>query len=64
MMVVVTNQGNIHYLRKDNDYTYDGAVELFNDSIMELTEESDWKETYIAGLSFLARCSEVGLYYR
>lgn len=63
-IVVVTNQGNIHYLRKDDDYSYEAARELFVECIEGLSEKSSVKEIYTAGLSFLARCSEVGLYYR
>lgn len=64
LMIVVTNQGNIHYVCKDDDFSYENARNLFNETCEELNEKSTWKEIYMAGLSFLARCSEVGLYYR
>ena len=62
-MIVVTNQGNVHYLCKDSAYSYEAARELYNDSINNLDKKSSKKEIYLAGLSFLARCSEVGLFY-
>ena len=64
MIVVVTNQGNIHYLSKDDDYVYESASKLFQECTYHLTKQSDVKEFYAAGLAFLTRCSESGLYYR
>lgn len=64
MIVVVTNQGNIHYLCKDDEYIYENAKDLFNECVEELDENSTEKEIYTAALTFLARASEVGLYYR
>ena len=62
-MIVVTNQGNVHYLCKEDAYSYDNARILYNTSIEGLTKNSPTKDVYLAGLSFLARCSEVGLFY-
>ena len=39
------------------------ARKLYNDSINNLDKKSSKKEIYLAGLSFPARCSEVGLFY-
>ena len=64
MIVVVTNQGNIHYLCKDDEYIYENAKDLFNECVEEMDENSTEKEIYTAALTFLARASEVGLYYR
>lgn len=44
LIIVVTNQGKVHYLCKDKAYSY-------------------LKEVYMAGLTFLAHCSEAGLFY-
>ena len=63
IMVVVTNQGTIHYLSKDNEYDYCASVELYKECISGLTSKSKIKEYYIASLTFLTRCSEVGLFY-
>ena len=64
IIAVVTNQGNIHYLCKDDDYDRDAAKKLFKECVDNLGDSFNAKELYAAGLSFLARCSEVGLYYR
>lgn len=64
LMIVITNQGNIHYIYKDDDFSYEKARVLFNEIQEGLDKESNWKEIYMAGLTYLARCSEVGLYYR
>lgn len=63
IMVVVTNQGIVHYLCKDNEYNYDASMELYNECIVGLTAKSKVQEYYMASLTFLARCSEVGLFY-
>lgn len=63
IIIVVTNQGNVHYLCKEKHYSPYEAITLYNECIMELTIESSWKDIYFAGLNFLSRCSEVGMYY-
>lgn len=63
IMVVVTNQGTVHYLCKDKGYDYFASVELYKECIAGLTSKSKVQEYYMAGLTFLARCSEVGLFY-
>ena len=62
-MVVVTNQGTVHYLCKDKEYNYDASMELYNECIAGLTVRSKVQAYYMASLTFLARCSEVGLFY-
>ena len=63
IMVVVTNQGTVHYLCKDKEYDYFSSVELYKECIAGLTSKSKVQEYYMAGLTFLTRCSEVGLFY-
>ena len=63
-IVVVTNQGTVHYLYKDEQYEYGKAKQLLDECVSQLNNKSSLKDYYYAGLSFLARCSEVGLYYR
>lgn len=64
VIVVVSNQGTIHYLMRDNDYDVTKAFELIRNCIEGLAPKSSFQEFYFASLSFLAKCSEVGLYYR
>ena len=64
VIVVVSNQGTIHYLKRDKDFDYDKVVVLFRECIQGLTRNSPSSEMYMATLSFLAKCSEAGLYYR
>ena len=64
VIVVVSNQGTVHYLMREEQYDYKKAFELFKDCIDGLNKESTIKELYLASLSFLAKCSEAGLYYR
>lgn len=64
VIVVVSNQGTVHYLMRDEGYDYKQAFLLFKDCIGDLSKESSTKDLYLASLSFLAKCSEVGLYYR
>lgn len=64
VIVVVSNQGKVHYLMRDEQYDYKKAFELFRDCIASLNKESSIKDFYLASLSFLAKCSEVGLFYR
>lgn len=63
IIAVVTNQGNIHYLCKDKDYCYENAKKIYDECVESLNHKSQLKDFYLAGLSFLARCSEAGLFY-
>ena len=60
---VVSNQGTVHYLMKTDKYEYSAANSLYNDCIAGLEKQSNKKDIYLASLSFLSRCSEVGLFY-
>ena len=51
-------------MSRDEDYDYENARRLYNECISGLEKDSSQKEVYEAGLIFLARCSEAGLYYR
>lgn len=64
VMVVVSNQGTIHYLRREESYDLKKAVALFNECVENLEKDSPLTEVYLASLSFLAKSSEVGIYYR
>lgn len=64
VIVVVSNQGTVHYLMRDEEYDYKNAFLLFKKCIEDLSRESSTKDLYLASLSFLAKCSEAGLYYR
>ena len=64
VIVVVSNQGTVHYLKRDKDFGYDKVVVLFRECIQGLTRNSPSSEVYMATLTFIAKCSEAGLYYR
>ena len=64
VMVVVSNQGTIHYLRREENYNLKKAAALFNECVENLEKDSPLTEIYLASLSFLAKSSEVGIYYR
>lgn len=64
VIVVVSNQGTVHYLKRDKGYNVKQAIKLFKECIDGLSKNSPMLEVYLASLSFLAKCSEVGLYYR
>lgn len=64
VMVVVSNQGTVHYLKREDSYNLKKAIALFNECVEDLKKNSPLTEIYIAALSFLARSSEVGIYYR
>ena len=63
MMVVVNNQGKVHYIYKDEEFSYESARYLYNECIIGLTGRTLLRDIYFGGLSFLARCSEAGLFY-
>lgn len=64
VIVVVSNQGTVHYLKRDRDFDYGKTIMLFKECIQGLKRNSPSSEVYMATLSFLARCSEAGLFYR
>lgn len=63
ILTVVTNQGTVHYLCKDKGYDCHASIKLYKECIAGLTSKSKRQEYYMAGLTFLTRCSEVGLFY-
>lgn len=63
MMSVVSNYGKVHYLCKDANFDFGEAVVLWKQCTAELDRKSTVKELYYVALSFLAVCSEVGIYY-
>ena len=64
VIVVVSNQGTVHYLKRDIEYEYKRTFELFQECIEGLEKDSPAMEMYMAALTFLAKCSEAGLFYR
>lgn len=64
VMVVVSNQGTVHYLRREESYDLKKAVSLFNECVEHLKKDSPLTEIYLAALLFLAKSSEAGIYYR
>ena len=64
VIVVVSNQGTVHYLKRDKNFDYDKVVVLFRECIQGLKRNSPSSDVYMATLTFLAKCSEAGLYYR
>lgn len=63
MLVLVSNQGTVHYIQKGKEYDRDAAVKLIRKCAEEYNIESSVAERYRASLAFLVRCSEVGLFY-
>lgn len=63
ILVVVSNQGKVHYLYKDKKYSEKETIQLFNECVDGLDQSSTVSERYHRALSFLARCSEAGLFY-
>lgn len=63
VIVVVSNQGVVHYLMKDNNFDFAAACDLHNSCVSDLTKDSSAREKYNAALEFLAHCTEAGLYY-
>ena len=64
LIVVVSNQGTVHYLMKDKDYDFEKAEKLRCECVEELNNNSSAKECYAAALDYLTHCSEVGLLYK
>ncbi len=64
VIVVVSNQGTVHYLKRDREFEYKKAIQLFRECIEGLGKDSPAIEMYMASLTFLAKCSEAGLFYR
>lgn len=63
MLVVVSNQGTVHYIQKDKKFDRQAAVRLIKECADEYNISNSVVERYRAALTFLVRCSEVGLFY-
>ena len=50
--------------RREESYDLKSAAALFNECVENLKKDSPVTEVYLAALSFLARSSEAGVYYR
>ena len=57
---------DVDYAKAEKKFEEDlkKAVALFNECVEELEKDSPLTEVYLAALSFLAKSSEVGIYYR
>lgn len=63
-MIVVSNQGTIHYLKKEKDYSVKNAKILYNECVKQNKNAVTIEGKYVTALEFLKRCGEAGLYYR
>lgn len=65
MLVVVSNQGTIHYIMKEKKYDREDALKLLKECVAENNKSNNAvTNAYKASVSFLSRCSEAGLFYR
>lgn len=65
MLVLVSNQGTIHYIVKEEKFDRNAALKMLKECVMENERGSSAAaNAYKASLSFLSRCSEAGLFYR
>ena len=64
-IVVVSNQGTVHYLMKDKNYDFCAAEKLSAECCADLKRGvSAADDYYNAALDFLTHCSEVGMFYQ
>ena len=61
-MVMVSNQGQIHYIKKEEDFNAQNAGMMYNRIRSEGKRQGI--SVYQMSLTFLKRCNEVGLFYR
>ena len=61
-MVMVSNQGQIHYMKKEEDFNAENAGMMYNNIRSEGKRQGTG--VYQMSLIFLQRCDEVGLFYR
>lgn len=52
VIVVISNQGMVHYLKRDREYDYKQAFQLFQECIEGLEKDSPAMEMYMASLTF------------
>lgn len=63
IFVVVTNQGTIHYMKKNENFDVKEAIIMYNNIIRKYLEKNMSYNMYQAALEFLNDCDSVGLYY-
>lgn len=63
MLVVITNLGSVSYLVKGKMYSYEMAVELFNESVNMSNKAKNLKGLQKATDNFLKNCYRVGIDY-
>lgn len=61
-MVMVSNQGQIHYIKKEEDFNAENAGMMYNRIRSEGKRQGI--SVYQMSLTFLKRCNEAGLFYR
>lgn len=60
---VVTNQGTVHYLYKDEKYDFYKAFSLFKGIAAKAAKVKTAKEHYDLAVDFLKKCDTAGLFY-
>ena len=60
---VVTNQGTVHYLYKDENYNFHKAFALFKEIASQTRGTKAMERHYELALAFLRGCSEAGVFY-
>ncbi len=63
IMVVVTNQGNVYYIRKTNTYNHQEAAKLLNSLMPRFSETPTIDDYYKATKKFLKSCYKAGIHY-
>lgn len=63
MLVVVSNQGMVHYLVKEEAYQWEKADRMFHSYVKEIPEKASIDSILKVTEKFLKDCKEVGLYY-
>ena len=61
-MVMVSNQGQTHYIKKEEDFNAENAGMMYN--IIRSEGKKQGISVYQMSLTFLKRCNEVRLFYR
>lgn len=64
MMLVVSNQGKIHYIIKKANYEYPKAYKLMEKYSKLLGKAKDLDEAYAETKKLLKECSQIGLFYQ
>ena len=64
MMIVVSNQGVLHYLMREDNFNKSAFVNLYKQYVSKITDKADAKQCYNAVLGILHNCSLAGLLYR